>query len=331
MTDIESFKEAGVLVVGDVMLDRYCWGTVNRISPEAPVPIVRLDRETVSPGGAANVAANAAALGANVCLIGMVGNDAHASDLRSALSSVGIDDHELFASDLHRTIVKTRILAHGQQVVRLDSEDSQPITRSQAELLVSMIKERLSDVGLVILSDYGKGLLSEAAVRQIIEACKDADKPLLADPKGKHFDKYAGATVLTPNRREAAEACKIEESDPELVRKAGERLLAEHSLSNVLITESENGMTLFQNGSEPVHFETAAREVFDVTGAGDTVIGCLGVALAAGMPIVEAARISNIAAGLSVLHIGTVAVAYDELQKELRNTTILPVDGEAIR
>lgn len=325
MINIAGFSKARILVVGDVMLDRYCWGTVNRISPEAPVPIVRLDRETVRPGGAANVAANAGALGARVKLVGIVGNDPSASDFRSAVRDLGIEESGLVVSDTRRTIIKTRILAHGQQVVRLDSEDVSPISQTEGEKILKGVRENVSDVDLVILSDYGKGLLDENIVGRIIEISRAFEKPVLADPKGKHFDKYLGATVLTPNRREAAEACKIEESDPNLVQNAGERLLVEFDLDSVLVTESENGMTLFQKGKSSLHFGTAAREVFDVTGAGDTVIACLGVALAAGLPIAEAAWISNVAAGLSVQHIGTVAVPFEELEGELRRIDKLPV------
>lgn len=318
MTNISNFRNTRVLVIGDVMLDRYCWGTVSRISPEAPVPIVRLDRESTSPGGAANVAANVAALGGKASVIGVVGEDEDAVVLRSSIQDIGINDRGVITSRTRRTIVKTRILAHGQQIVRLDREESLSISLAEEEMLFSSLSDGLGRADLVIISDYGKGSLSDNTVTKIIEACKKADKPVLADPKGKHFDKYAGATVLTPNRREAAEACKIEESDPHLVDKAGRQLLREYSFGSVLITESENGMTLFAQGGESVHFGTAAQEVFDVTGAGDTVIASLGIALAARIPLVEAVRISNIAAGISVKHIGTAAVKFDELQSELQ-------------
>lgn len=317
MSQINAFKNTSILVLGDVMLDRYYWGTVSRISPEAPVPIVRLDKETIRPGGAANVAANAAALGARVFLVGVAGLDNEAADLRSALGTFGVQSVELLTSKERRTIVKTRVLAHGQQIVRLDSEDLTPIDETSSDQLLHAIENSLRNVDLVILSDYGKGLLSERIVSRVIRMCRLQEIPVLADPKGKHFEKYAGATILTPNRREAAEACKIEESDPDLVAKAGDRLLREYGFSNVLITESENGMTLFQKDHPPIHFGTAARDVYDVTGAGDTVIASLGVALAAGFSMPEAARLSNAAAGLSVQHIGTVAVSLDELEAEL--------------
>ncbi|HEX6280042.1 MAG TPA: D-glycero-beta-D-manno-heptose-7-phosphate kinase [Pyrinomonadaceae bacterium] len=317
--DISGFKKARVLVIGDVMLDRYWWGSVTRISPEAPVPIVQLERETTKPGGAANVAANAAALGATVGLIGLVGTDPDSAILRDALNDAGVAFLDLLSSVERRTTIKTRIVAHGQQVVRLDAESTKHIDGSEADGLISTVKRHIGDVRFVILSDYGKGTLTARIVSEIVGICRSAGVQVLADPKGKHFEKYSGATVLTPNRREAAEACKIEESDPRLVWKAGKQLLSEHDLENVLITESENGMTLFRRSLEPKHFDASAHEVFDVTGAGDTVIAGLGVALAAGLPIEDAVHISNVAAGLSVQHIGTVAITFDDLNHALRS------------
>ena len=314
---LENFKNARLMVVGDVMLDRYWWGSVSRISPEAPVPIVKLERETHKPGGAANVAANAVALGAKVALVGMVGQDRDAEALENALDTFELDHKLLVPSASRRTIVKTRIVAHGQHVARLDSEDVSDVDDSEADALLSEIRVLAGDHDLIIISDYGKGLISDVVAREIIATARSKNVPVLADPKGKHFEKYAGATVLTPNRREAAEACKIEESDPRLVERTGEQLLNDLELDNVLITESENGMTLFQRDQASVHFDAAAQEVFDVTGAGDTVIACLGVAAAAGFSMVDAARLANIAAGLSVQHVGTVAVSADELRRAL--------------
>ena len=321
MTDISAFKNTNILVIGDVMLDRYCWGSVTRISPEAPVPIVRLHRQTSRPGGAANVAANAVALGGKVQLIGLVGDDEEAKELSSTVSELGIKV-PIFHKSLNRpTTVKTRIVAHNQQIVRLDSEDVRDISTVEADEVFRKFVECVESVNVVILSDYSKGLLNAELVQEIIRLCRESKKLVLADPKGKIFEKYRGATILTPNRREAAEACKLEESDPDLVHKAGAELLGTLDLESVLITESENGMTLFEKTIPPVHFGTAAREVYDVTGAGDTVIACLGVALAAGCSVERSAYIANIAAGLSVQHIGTVAVSFDELQQELRQTS----------
>lgn len=315
--DISGFKDARVLVLGDVMLDRYWWGSVTRISPEAPVPIVRLEKETLRPGGAANVAANVSALGATVHLIGLVGRDPDAAALEGIAEASGLDPQNLIYSDNRGTTVKTRVVAHGQHVIRLDSEGIGDISRSDAERMLGKLSDQLAEVDVVILSDYGKGVLTDAVVTDAISLARESGVYVLADPKGKHFEKYSGATVLTPNRREAAEACKLEEHSANLVQTAGTQLLKELLLENVLITESENGMTLFGQNIEEVHFDTTAREVFDVTGAGDTVIATLSVALAAGMSIVDAAYLSNVAAGLSVQHIGTAAVSFKELREEL--------------
>ena len=320
LVEINSFKSASVLVVGDVMLDRYLWGTVDRISPEAPVPIVRVERETVKPGGAANVAANAAALGASVGLIGLIGHDRDADCLTRAIEG-RLGSIDLIPSANRSTTVKTRVVAHGQHVVRLDNENAAELDPESAEILVSALGERVTGVDVLILSDYGKGMLTEPIVRELIGKCRIEGIPVLADPKGKNFDKYSGASVLTPNRREAAEACKLEESDPQLVYKAGNQLLNEYNLDSVLITESENGMTVFPKDGTHRHFDASAKEVFDVTGAGDTVIACLGVALAAGLSLPEAVRLSNIAAGLSVQHIGTATISFDELEGELNRLT----------
>jgi D-beta-D-heptose 7-phosphate kinase / D-beta-D-heptose 1-phosphate adenosyltransferase len=317
--DLSKFSETRIAVVGDVMVDRYWWGSVNRISPEAPVPIVKLERETFKPGGAANVAVNAASLGAKVNLIGVVGNDPEAKILSASLSEHGIGYEGLVKVAKRPTIVKTRVLAHGQQVIRLDNENVSEIDHVSCERLVERITDLLKrqDVDVLIISDYGKGLLTQSVVTELIATSNTQGIPVLADPKGKHFEKYSRASVLTPNRREAAEACKLEDSLFDLVERAGQQLLRELELGNVLITESENGMTLFPKKGESVHFDASAHEVYDVTGAGDTVIACLGVAIAAGLPMIDAASLANFAAGISVQQIGTTAIPVSELQKLL--------------
>jgi len=299
------------------MRARYGWGSVSRISPESPVPIVKLERETCRPGGAASVAANAAALGARGSLVGLVGNDRDAEDLKDAINNFRLSRSGLVPSDTRRTTVKTRIVAHGQQVTRLDNEDIAEISADEFDRLLSDIRENISEHDVLIISDYGKGLVSARFAQELISLGREYNVPVLADPKGKHFEKYSRATALTPNRREAAEACKLEESTPDLVGIAGLRLLIEHELESVLITESENGMTLFRRDHDSEHFDAVAKEVFDVTGAGDTVIACLGTAIAAGFPMVEAARLANIAAGVSVQRIGTSAISAEELRDEV--------------
>ena len=304
------------------MLDRYWWGSVSRISPEAPVPVINLERTSSKPGGAANVALNAAALGSNVTLLSAVGDDAEGDELAAALSSQGVSAGSLIRVPGRRTSVKTRIIAHSQQVTRVDSEQVDCLADDTTGLLLESFSAALGAVDAVLISDYAKGTLSDDLLRTAIEKANSLGKHVLADPKGKHFQKYSGATILTPNRREAAEACKLDESDPEVVKKSGETLLKECHLEHVLITEGEHGMTLFGNGDEPYHLDASVHLVYDVTGAGDSVIACLGVALAAGLSAREACRLANAAGGISVQHVGTHAVTIDELREELRRSRV---------
>jgi D-beta-D-heptose 7-phosphate kinase/D-beta-D-heptose 1-phosphate adenosyltransferase len=307
-------------VIGDVMLDRYWWGSVSRISPEAPVPVINLERTSSKPGGAANVALNAAALGASVTLLSAIGYDPEGEELATALNSRGVSADSLIRVPGRRTSVKTRIIAHSQQVTRVDSEQVDQLSEDTSSLLLEHFNKALGTSDAVIISDYAKGTLSDDMLRMVIEKANILERHILADPKGKHYQKYSGATILTPNRREAAEACKLDESDPEVVRKSGETLLKECGLKHVLITEGEHGMTLFGNGNKPYHLDASVHQVYDVTGAGDSVIACLGVAMAAGVPVREACNLANAAGGISVQQVGTHAVTFEELQKELKRS-----------
>jgi D-beta-D-heptose 7-phosphate kinase / D-beta-D-heptose 1-phosphate adenosyltransferase len=317
---IDNFSNARVLVIGDVMLDRYWWGSVSRISPEAPVPVINLERTTSKPGGAANVALNAASLGAYVTLLSAIGDDAEGAELAASLVERGISTDSLVRIQGRRTSVKTRIIAHSQQVTRVDSEQVDQLSIESSEQLVLNVEESLQSVSCVIVSDYAKGTLPETVLRAVIDRANELEKYVLVDPKGKYYQKYSGATVLTPNRREAAEACKLEESDPDVVTKAGGTLLGECGLEHVLITEGEHGMTLFGNREEPYHLDASVHQVYDVTGAGDSVIACLGVALAAGLTMRKACELANAAGGISVQHVGTHAVTLDELRAELERS-----------
>lgn len=312
MKNLDSFKNARVLVVGDVMLDRYWWGTVDRISPEAPVPVVRLERTTAAPGGAANVAVNVAALGGTPVLIGCTGDDAEADELRASLREEGVVADHLIKIGSRRTTVKTRIVAHNQQVARIDSEDASTITEDESARVCESVSAALRQIDVAIVSDYAKGFLSRSVLSEVIKACKNAGKTVLVDPKGKDFSKYAGATILTPNRREAAEACKLDESHPEMVKTAGAILLRDFDFKNVLITEGEHGMTLLGTG-DAFHIDAAAHQVFDVTGAGDTVIATLGVAIAAGFDLRSSVELANTAAGISVGKVGASSVTAEML------------------
>ena len=310
---IEKFSKVKVLIVGDVMLDRYWWGSVSRISPEAPVPVVKLERTTTAAGGAANVAANVVGLGAKSLMVGLIGNDAEGRVLSGILEDSNISADYLIPLDNRQTSVKTRIIAHSQQVVRVDNEHAAPISETDAEQVLTDIEKIFEEADIVIVSDYAKGFLVENLLTRLITKCDCAKKKILVDPKGKDYSKYKGATLLTPNQKEATEACGFEDFEENLVEKAGKTLLGKFSNDSVLITQGEKGMTLFQADGAIHRFEALARNVYDVTGAGDTVIATLAVAIGAGLNFFEAARIANIAAGLVVEQIGTTAITLEML------------------
>lgn len=312
---IEKFADVKVLVLGDVMLDRYLWGNVSRISPEAPVPIVNVNKTSSVLGGAANVAANIKSLGATPYLIGVCGQDKDAESLETLLEQSQISNN-LVKFENRQTTVKTRIIAHHQQVARIDQETSNYISELESELIYEKISELLNTTSIVVISDYAKGFLTERLLARLITTCKLKKILVLVDPKGKNFVKYGGATILTPNRKESAEACGFEENKPDLIRKAGENILSTVDLEALLITQGEKGMTLFQRDGESFYLEALTRKVYDVTGAGDTVIATLAVAIGAGASFVEAAKIANIAAGLVVREVGTTSVSIEKLRRE---------------
>ena len=304
---IPDFSKTHVVVAGDVMLDKYLFGTTRRISPEAPVPIVHVQRTDDRPGGAANVAVNLAALGATTRLIGVVGKDSAADSLESILGARGIDC-DFHRADDRPTITKTRVQSRGQQLIRLDQEN---VAELSDDSLLDTLKAAIGDAGAVILSDYGKGALTD--VTKMIAMCRDAGVPTLVDPKGSDFSKYRGASLITPNQSEFEAVVGVCNSDEELVSH-GNKLLAELQLDALLITRSEKGMLLLETGSEPLFLSTQAREVFDVTGAGDTVIATLAAVIASGQDLSSAAALANIAAGLVVRKIGVATVTPSEIR-----------------
>ena len=298
---------ARVLVVGDVMLDRYWFGEVSRISPEAPVPVVKVERSEERPGGAANVARNAKALGAKVALLSVVGTDEAGRALERLLESSGIETSLLEDPGLDTT-VKLRVIGRQQQLLRVDFE-----TWPNHEVLRSKLAEfetRVIDTDVVILSDYGKGGLTH--ITEMIRLARAAGKPVLVDPKGDDYARYSGATLLTPNRAELRQVVGKWRDDIDLAQRA-ERLRGELQIDALLVTRSEEGMTLFRDDGA-THEPAAAREVFDVSGAGDTVIATLAVMLASGVEMVDAMRIANHAAGIVVGKLGTAVVELDELR-----------------
>jgi rfaE bifunctional protein kinase chain/domain len=313
MQILENFSKASVLVVGDIMLDRFWWGTVSRISPEAPVPVVRLKRTTLAAGGAANVATNIAGLGAKAFLIGTVGSDSEADLIRQLLDQSGVSPEHIVESTGRHTTVKTRVIANGQQVTRIDQEDDSALEKAVEDLVLQQIRDLIPRVDAVVVSDYAKGLLSDHIVSQIISLSREEGKPVLVDPKGKVYQKYRGASLLTPNRREAAEACNLDESCIDLVDRAGAELMSTLDIGALLITQGEEGMTLFRRDHDRIHFAVSARQVYDVTGAGDTVIATLAASVAAGVDLEGSARLANVAAGLVVEQVGTTAISAHDL------------------
>lgn len=306
--NLPDFTTAQVLVVGDVMLDRYWYGLTSRISPEAPVPIVHVAGREDRPGGAGNVAVNAASLGTAVTLLGLLGNDEAATTLHSLLTSQGVHCQLKPIPDT-ATITKLRIISRHQQLIRLDFEGE--FIPSHSEVLLPTYISLLQNRPVVILSDYGKGTVPEP--RRLIALGREAGVPILIDPKSTDFSRYYGATLMTPNLAEFEAVVGPCPDEATLVQK-GERLRQTLALEALLITRGEQGMSLLQRDYSPLHLPTKAQEVFDVTGAGDTVISVLGAALAAGSPLKEATLLANLAAGIVVGKLGTASVTCDELQ-----------------
>jgi len=305
--DIPAFNKARVLVVGDIMLDRYWYGPTQRISPEAPVPIVKIDQDEDRPGGAANVALNIASIGGKVTLAGITGNDEAANTIETYLKSMDINCKFDKHSDVP-TITKLRVMSRNQQLIRLDFEES--LKEIDKSSLIEHIADLVQQHDVIVLSDYDKGTLSD--VQQLISIAKQHQVPVLVDPKGTDFSRYRGASIITPNMSEFEAVVGEVKDETELVEK-GQELLTELDLDAMLITRSEQGMTLLRNGQEEFHLPTQAKEVYDVTGAGDTVIATLALSIAANADYPQASALANIAAGIVVGKLGTSSVSEAEI------------------
>ena len=306
MSALPDMSASNVTVIGDVMLDRFWTGATRRMSPEAPVPVVNVSSQEDRAGGAGNVAVNLAQLGLTVSLVGLCGDDDHARALRRCVEEAGVRWNVMPCAA--ETIVKLRVLSRNQQLLRMDFEES--LSPHANDLFVGFAAQHLIDADLIVFSDYAKGSL--ALIESLIARCRSLGKTTLVDPKGHDFDRYRGATVLTPNLTELEAVVGPCQDDATLIAKA-ETLRSALELEAILVTRSEAGMTLIQAGSAPQHFAASAQEVFDVTGAGDTVIATLAGCLSAGLPMAEAARIANRAAGVVVAKLGTASVTPDEL------------------
>jgi D-beta-D-heptose 7-phosphate kinase/D-beta-D-heptose 1-phosphate adenosyltransferase len=314
---VAAFAEKRVLVVGDVMLDRYWSGEVDRISPEAPVPIVRKVGTSGVPGGAANTACNVAALGARVTLLGVTGEDEAGAELRAMLARRGIDCSHISVAAGRPTTLKLRIVAHDQQVVRIDEEDTSPIDAVLAVAVVKHAARIMGRMDAVVVSDYAKGFAIVPVVEGIITAARRRGKPVVVDPKGSDFERYRGATVLKPNRGELGVLTGLPARHHEDTMNAARELLRRGGDTAIVVTEGKDGMTLLQTEAAEEHFPSFAREVYDVTGAGDTALATLAVALAAGAALGDAVWLSNLAAGLAVGEAGTVAISREKLAKAM--------------
>jgi D-glycero-beta-D-manno-heptose-7-phosphate kinase len=318
LSALSRFPKARVLVVGDIMHDVFIWGRVGRISPEAPVPVVEVTRETSLLGGSANVVNNLVALGARASLAGVIGRDPAGLAVLRELDALKVDRRAVIQSPSRPTPVKTRVIAHHQQVVRFDREEKRPLRPGTENALWRAFARSLAAADAVIVSDYAKGVISESLMRKIIEHCRVRHLILAVDPKPSHREWYRGATLVTPNQKEAAEMAGLEiESEADLER-AGRAILENLDLTAVLITRGEKGMSLFQPQQPTLHIPTHAREVYDVTGAGDTVVAALAVALVAGLPLPDAIQLANIAAGIVVAKLGTSVATLPEITAALQ-------------
>jgi D-beta-D-heptose 7-phosphate kinase/D-beta-D-heptose 1-phosphate adenosyltransferase len=308
---LQNLRDRYVLVLGDVMLDEFVWGDVTRISPEAPVPVVDVRRESMHLGGAANVLASLVALGARGSVVGVVGNDAAGRRLQAGLSDLGVQD-QLVVDESRPSTTKTRIIAHNQLVVRADRESRSPVTGKLEDKIVSSLKDALRHADAFVVSDYDKGVVTPRILREVLPVAYE-QVPVLIDPKLRNFNEYRPATLVTPNHLEALRMSDTEDHSDDGSHHAAKVIREKLGCDAVLITRGDRGMMLLEGDGPPVYVETAAREVYDVTGAGDTVIAALASALATGATMIEAASFANHAAGIVVGKVGTATATADEL------------------
>ena len=306
-------KRPNIAVIGDLMIDHYIWGSCERISPEAPVQVVNVSKESAVLGGAGNVLTNLLSLGAEVSMFSVVGDDAHAEEMRELLNQTKIKEQLLICENGRRTTKKSRIIASNQQVIRYDDETKENISSSSSDALLEKFQSLLPTYDAVLLSDYGKGVLTTELTQNIITLANAKSTLVLVDPKGENYEKYRGATLLTPNKKEAIVASKIEIVDEQSLTKALSKFKDELALKYSIITLSEDGIGLLDEKMQVI--PTVAREVFDVTGAGDTVLASLGVALASNFNIVEACEFANKAAAVVVAKVGSATVTLNEVEE----------------
>jgi len=315
MEIIGRFSASHVLVVGDMMVDQFIWGKVSRISPEAPVPVVRVTSETLLLGGCANVLNNIYSIGGHSAVAGIVGSDDMGMWLVNTLKDMNIGTEGVVVEAGRPTSVKTRVIAHNQQVVRFDREDKSPITKCSIDNIVHYIKSIEDNLGAIVISDYKKGVVFKKLMEGVRDAIAGRDVFLCVDPKQNNFSLYRGCDLITPNKQEAERVLGVEFEDRDDIVKGGKKLLATYDFGALLITMGEDGMMLFEKNGDITHIPALAQEVFDVTGAGDTVIGIFALSLAAGATLKEAAVLANHAASIVVGKVGTAKISQDELKR----------------
>jgi len=317
---VEQFKNKKILVVGDVMLDKYIWGEVSRISPEAPVQVVNVVKESYAPGGASNAANNVAALGAQVFMVGVVGKDSTKKKLVKELKTRNIDVNGLIDGENKRTILKVRVIGRSQQLIRFDYEKKGYVDTKTENNILDFISNKIDEIDAIIVSDYAKGVITKHLMEKLMTLCNKRNKIIVVDPKPKNKEFYRNATLITPNSIEAQQMSSFQEeefSDSD-IEKIGKQLLEELN-SNILITKGEKGMSLFEKNGKTTSIPTFAKEVYDIVGAGDTVVASVALALASQASFEDAAIIANHAAGITVGKVGTSTVSTEELKRSIEN------------
>ncbi len=317
MLNIDKFKQIRALVIGDLMIDEYLWGSVDRISPEAPVPVVAIEKESQTLGGAGNVINNLVAMGSSVFAIGTAGTGKAGQMIFEKLAELGVETDGIISEPDRPTTRKTRVIASSQQVLRIDKEIKKQITPATLEKLMGIIENKMNDVDVIIISDYDKGLVTRQLVARTVGLAQDCGVLTLADPKSLNFSKYAGVSVLTPNKKEASLSVNMDIITQDDLFLAGEKIMDQAGLEKLLITCGKDGMALFEKGGSPHVIASKARQVFDVSGAGDTVISLLGLGLATGASFHDAAMVANAAAGIVVAKVGTATTSIQELRQAL--------------
>ena len=313
---LEQFKGKKILVVGDIMLDKYIWGEVSRISPEAPVQVVHVSRETYAPGGASNVASNISTLNGKALMAGIAGNDEAKNILFEELKNRGINTEGVMIDNDKPTIQKVRIVGRSQQLLRVDYEKKDHVHQNIERSMISFLEKAVIGVDVVVISDYAKGVITQEICSRLIKLAAEHKKSVIVDPKPRHKEFYKGVTLITPNNAEASEMSDIEDGSDESIMEIGNKLLKNLD-TGVLITRGEKGMSLFEKDGKITHIPAKAKEVYSLIGAGDTVVAAISLAVASGASLEEAATIANIAAGIKVGKIGTASVNIEEIKREI--------------